>query len=689
MAIFSAISYAFAYAASFLAASAGVSFSTAVAIGTAAGQAAIGLTASLISRALSPRPNISTADIQAVISQTDAPRRVYVGRYLAGGIRAFFDVKDGMLFQLVVANHGPIDAFEEFWIDGEPVSLTGNAVDSGDKAGFVFVTSRNGSGQGGNYPAVTDAFPSVWTTNHRLQNQATFLVRSRAPGQEDFSKIFPKSYNTLFQWVIRGQRIYDPRTSATVWSDNAALVIAHYLTHPDGYRLDQSEVDWSSVEAMADWCDLPIAQKAGGTTPNMRLWGYWTLDEEPQQVLDRMKAASGISTYETQDGRIGLIGGPFGDTACTLTGKDISAIQTSEAISEREGYNTLRVLHLAPAAKYEVAEVDAWRDAARLAQEGEIAQEFRLEMCPNTSQARRRGKMQMHDDNRARIEIVTNIVGLKARYPAAHGQRHTILLDYQPQDGSGRVIQGEYEVLDHEFDPIEMQCRIELAKVDRTSEAWNAATDEGDPPVEATGPANDPPPEIFAVLTQVVMRPNERTGLATLQVEAAPIPDRDDIRIQARHRRVGDTAWINMEATGFVARSGIVQDGQQYEAQARFQGVFAGVDDWEPLGPITITVDATPPGQPSELIPSPSGGAVHLSWRNPNGAFAEIRIYRGATTNPVDASLVGSTGGVSGQISEYRDEAVSPETQYRYWVAAANVSGIEGDWTGPATITTP
>ncbi|RDW14438.1 phage tail protein [Paracoccus thiocyanatus] len=696
MAIFSAISYAVAYAASFLASAAGLSFATAVQIGVSAAQIAVAAAASALSRALAPKPSIPTHEIQAVINQTDAPRRIYVGRYLAGGIRAFFDVKDGILFQLVMANHGRIDAFEQFWIDGEAVSLTGDQVDYGDKAGFVFVTTRNGAGLGGDYPLLLEKFASIWSADHRLQGQATFLVRSRAPGGEDFMKIFPKGSNTVYQWVVRGQRVYDPRTGSTVWSDNAALVIAHYLTHPDGYRLDPAEVDWASVSAMADWCDLPIPQRAGGTEPNMRLWGYWTMDEDPKAVLDRMKAASGISTYETQDGKVGLIGGPFGTPACTLTAKDIEQIQTREAISEREGYNTLRVYHLAAGAKYEIAEVDAWRDQARLAREGEIAQELRLEMCPDTSQARRRGKMQMHDDNRAKIEMITDVVGLKARFPAAHGQRHTIMLNYRPQDGSGRVIEGEYEVLDHEFDPQALQCRIELAKVDRAAAAWNPATEEGAPPASAIGAAGDPPPDIVATLSQVITRPNENSAFAVLSVTAEQIPDRDDLKIQARYRKLGDTAWISMEGGGFIssggryiARSGVVQDRQQYQAQVRFQGVFTGIDEWENLGPITVLENGIPPGQPTQLIPSNGTGYVHLSWRNPNGSFSKIRIYRGTSADPSQAGQVGETGGASGQISEYQDDTASPATDYWYWVVAVNSSGIEGTYAGPAPITTP
>lgn len=105
-----------------------------------------------------------TQEIQAVITQTDGPRRIYVGRNLIGGIRALFDVRDGVLYQLVVAAHGRIDGFEAFWIDGvaqtlgsgpdwwgspQPVQFpTGNS-----KNGNVNVATKDGSGEGGDYPS--------------------------------------------------------------------------------------------------------------------------------------------------------------------------------------------------------------------------------------------------------------------------------------------------------------------------------------------------------------------------------------------------------------------------------------------------------------------------------------------------------------------------------------------------------
>ena len=689
MAIFSAISYAAGYAVGFLGAAAGITMTgTALTIATAIANVGTALVLNAVSRALAPRVNVPQTEVKALINQTDAPRRVYVGQYLAGGIRALFDVKGRTLYQLVVVSHGPITEFVRFWIDSEPadVNSTGG-VPTGQKAGYVTVNTRLGNGPGGDYADLIANFSS-WNANRRLQDQATFLVRSIAPKGEDFMKVFPKAYNTVFQWVIRGQAVYDPRTDLTVYTDNAALVIGHYLTHPDGYRLDSSEINWGSVGAMANVSHVRITKKDGTTERSYRLWGYWTLDEEPSQVLDRMHTSSGIRPYEMQDGRIGLIGGPFGEPACTLTAKDIREIQTSEAISEREGYNVLRVFHLQPSQKYEIMEVSEWRDESRLAIEGEIAQEYRLEMCPDTVQARRLAKRQMHDDNRAKVTIITNLVGLKARWPRYNGQRHTIMLDYRPEDGSGREIVGEYEVLDHEFDPVGLECRVELGRVNRASEEWSPE-EEGETTADLPDAETNPPPPMSAVLSQRVVQISAGTQQAVLEVAALPIPNRGDLTIQAQYRKVGGIAWIDMAASDLRAQSGAVEDGQQYEAQVRWRGIFDGIAPWVPLGPVTIQIDGTAPGQPTELIPSNSGGAVHLSWRNPSGAFFEVRVYRGTTDSLSAASLIGTTGGAAGQISEYRDATAAAATTYHYWVRAANISGVEGPAAGSATITTP
>lgn len=687
MAIFSAVIGFMSTIGGFLAAASGLSLAASVAVGQAVGYLSAAMVGRALARMLVPDVSIPIAEVQALIQQTDAPRRVYVGENLAGGVRAIFEVKGNILYQLILVQHGLLHRYVNFWIDGEPVTITGGKVSSGTASGLVEVWTRNGAAQGGDYQILRDSF-AYWTADHRLQGQATFLVGAAATDGEKFTKAYPKQSQTLFQWVIEGQRVWDPRSSTTAYSQNASLIIGHYLTHDLGYRLATAEVNWPSVSAMATVADQPVPQYAGGTAPSLQLAGYWSSDEDPLQVLDRMRISSGIAAYETQDGTIGLIGGPFGTPACTLTAKDIQEIRTSEAISEREGFNVLRVQFRSAAHRYEMIEVGDLRDAERLTIEGEITEEFVPEMCPNQSQARRLAKRFMADHNCARIEVITNAVGLKARYPRYHGQRHTILLDYRPEDGSGRVITGEYEVRDHVFDPIGMRCRIDLRRIDRASDAWTVA-EEGPPPEPLPAKPNNPPPAFAGSLSVVVTATTSTSRQAHLSLEVPPIAGRDDLTIDAQCQMVDDVSgpWLPMTATGLVAVSGAVEDTKSYRVRARFKGTFDDLPAWTTLGPVVVRVNAVPPAAPTQLIVSPGASGVHASWRNPPSGFVSLRLYRGTSGSFGAAVLISSVGGSAGQISETSDPSAATGVPYFYWVAAVNDSLIEGPPVGPASIT--
>ncbi|KKL74702.1 hypothetical protein LCGC14_2062230, partial [marine sediment metagenome] len=65
--------------------------------------------------------------------------------------------------------------------------------------------------------------------------------------------------------VIRGQKVFDPRTSTTAYSTNPALAIRDYLTAGVyGFGDDESTVDDVSFEAGADYCDELVTPISGG-----------------------------------------------------------------------------------------------------------------------------------------------------------------------------------------------------------------------------------------------------------------------------------------------------------------------------------------------------------------------------------------------------------------------------------------
>ncbi|MDN5568453.1 MAG: hypothetical protein L0G27_06850, partial [Paracoccus sp. (in: a-proteobacteria)] len=144
------------------------------AIGTTAAGVAIAAGQSIawsIAGALLAQPKVSRQQMMATLSQTDMPRVRAYGRNLMGGLRVLYEADDGRLYQLVVIHHGGVDGLIRFWINGEPVDTAADGL----VERYKYLYFRDGSDEGGDYPELYTEFSSLWTTDHRLQGQATFL----------------------------------------------------------------------------------------------------------------------------------------------------------------------------------------------------------------------------------------------------------------------------------------------------------------------------------------------------------------------------------------------------------------------------------------------------------------------------------------------------------------------------------
>jgi len=64
----------------------------------------------------------------------------------------------------------------------------------------------------------------------------------------------------LITYLIKGKKLYDPRTGLTVWSDNPALVVYDIMTNKRyGLGLNPLIIDTDSISDAANFCDAPYA----------------------------------------------------------------------------------------------------------------------------------------------------------------------------------------------------------------------------------------------------------------------------------------------------------------------------------------------------------------------------------------------------------------------------------------------
>lgn len=102
--------------------------------------------------------------------------------------------------------------------------------------------------------------PGIWTSAHTVSGCA-YLVVELDYDPDSFPSGIPN-----VSALVRGAKVYDPRTGATAWSENVALLMRHAATHPLCGRLSTAAIDDSAVAVAANVCDTQVNYVVNGQT---------------------------------------------------------------------------------------------------------------------------------------------------------------------------------------------------------------------------------------------------------------------------------------------------------------------------------------------------------------------------------------------------------------------------------------
>lgn len=180
-----------------------------------------------------------------------APIPVLYGEREVGGTeyRAVSGTDNKYLWRVLVLSEGEIDSVQNVYLNGRDVDT------DEDYAPYVdwwFHSGTNGQAADVNMVSAIED----WSEDHRGYGVAYIVVRMEYD-PEVFSGGLP-----ALTCLARGRKIYDPRTSQTVWSDNPALCIRDYLTNTRyGRGIDASALDDSTFIDAANHCDELVTVK--------------------------------------------------------------------------------------------------------------------------------------------------------------------------------------------------------------------------------------------------------------------------------------------------------------------------------------------------------------------------------------------------------------------------------------------
>lgn len=311
-------------------------------------------------------------------------RQIVYGQTRAGGALVFAHLNNVNNFHLIVCLAGhETQEIGDVLFDDEVLTLDANGVVTAPAKWVGYATIKKHLG-GIDQAADADlvaAAPTKWTSDHRLRGIAYLYVKLTM----DENK-FPNGVPNITA-IVKGRKVYDPRTKAWGWSANAPLCLRDYLVDPVFGLNDRDFEDWglarnavdesrdfgdvaAAVDDSEDWglvsdtadnidntaaitaadvADEDVALAGGGTEDRYTVNGVVDTAETPRETIAKLAAAmAGHVVYA--GGRWVMTAGKYTAPTVSLAEKDLRGELSVEAKRpRRELVNAIRGVYIFPA----------------------------------------------------------------------------------------------------------------------------------------------------------------------------------------------------------------------------------------------------------------------------------------------------------------------------------------------------
>jgi hypothetical protein len=622
------------------------------------------------------------------------PIPVIYGERRIGGTRVYVhtqggtDVPNLYLYMAIVLCEGPVEDIYDIEIDDYAVDegrygtieeLNGTNPDrrifrsvQGQHRNWVYIECMRGQD---NQPA-SDILSGAynWGVNHKLSGVAYLAVRLQWD-PDKFSGI------PNITAVVKGRKVYDPRTDTTAWSDNPALCIRDYLINNRyGKGLPTAAINSTAFEDAADDLDnFTVTPYSGGPT-GVKLFKCNAIVDTGKEIFenlgDMLLGCKGFLPY--QNGQYGLyIDQSVATSVMTL---DTSTIIGGIAIkSERkeDKFNRVVCKFPNPETKWEPDQA-IWPDSGSteettflsedvdeiLVEEIDLntttsyyaARDFARIFCLRSRNALRVGLQATSEALNLRIGDRVSITHPTPGWTAKPFQVEEVGLRY---DGTVDLQLVEYDSTIYAYDPA-------------SEEQTYSDTDLPDPFTVAapTGLTATAGVEVAADGSEIPYIAISFTGANDRFVDKYVlnvVPSvLDPYEVTINTDNLTDDQISRTDPITYLIQPALVDS---YTIKLRSHN-SAGVRSDEVTTTVVVTGDTAAPSAPTWGSPALSAGlnSIGLNWTNPsNEDFAFVRVQRkvtGAANNTY--VTVADIFGVPSTTSSHADAGLADATSYTY-----------------------
>lgn len=636
-----------------------------------------------------PKPETTETPIK-----TERPPRVsgYGRRRLYGAYNCFETAPNGTAVDVFAFHDGEIDAIEAFYLNDDRVTLSGSTVqgmaDGRYKSGAVNLYATLGQAVGPGLPAVTALLGSEWSDDHRGDGVVIGAMTAKAVKSDDYLETYPNG-PPVMSIVARLQKCPDFTASdpsdpaGWTWTENSLRHLAHYALVHEGLdwqtKFAPSIAYWQQAQAV---CEGSVPLKAGGAEARYRS----CLTHKHTDDHARVKEAL-LSTFDgwlapRADGALIVFAGQLYTPTISIGASEIIAFEwAGVGVDDDTAINEVICAYVSADHDYGTVDTDPWTDELDIAARGQVLPTNLDPQVPSHGQVRRLAKREIARTNAIhRGTITTNPEGRKVR-----GERY---INLRIEEAGTVWFDGVAEIRGLTRNLSSGGVTFEWIEVDPNVDAWNPATEEGDPaPVGARvalAPLDAP------VITDVDVSLDDSGASARARVMVEDI-GREDTTWYLRWRVTTDAAWNEQtysdaqEGAGVLLVSALLPVNDSIDIQVSY-GIGDGrISPWSATETVSTTTANLAPAPVTDVSVTGGAGEIGAAWRNPGSTnYSYTRAYYG-TTATFSAATALTPDDAAGTLA-YRSvtfTGIAPGT-YHLWVEAFSPNDVGS---GPVKVT--
>lgn len=348
-----------------------------------------------------------------MIRSPSAVRQIIYGEVMASGALVFAaSSTDNSKLHLVIAIAGhEVEAIGTFYLNDKAVGTLDGA--GAPIVGSQFYGLATFKIHLGSTTQTVDADLFAervgWGAFHRLRGVAYVYVKLTYD-KNQFATGIPN-----VRCVVKGKKIYDPRTTLTAYSNNAALVAYDYLNNYLGAAT--AEIDAASFISAANICDEAVALAAGGTESRYTANGVILTDTKHRDAMHSILSASG-GALTCPQGSYRLDVAAY--TAPVIAwDEDIlrAPIRVRASVSKKDLFNAVKGQFISPSNYWQGADFPPVKNTTYATDDGaEIFQDIQLPFTTSGTTAQRLARIMLEKSRQGiTVEMPCKLSAIKVR----------------------------------------------------------------------------------------------------------------------------------------------------------------------------------------------------------------------------------------------------------------------------------